>query len=43
MPYAIKQTQPINKLQAVETAQGQKRPHYAVVRLNQLHIYITIL
>ena len=33
MSYAVKQTQPINKLQAVEAVWGQKRPHYAVVRL----------
>ncbi len=33
IPYAIIQTQLINKLQAVEAVWGQKRPHHVIVRL----------
>ena len=39
IPYAIKQSRPINKLQAVEAVWGQKRPHYAVVRLSRLFLH----
>ncbi len=38
MTNAIKQTQPIHKLQAVEAVWGQKRPHYAVVRLREMNM-----
>ncbi len=40
MPYAMKQTQPIDKLQAIEAVRGRKRPHYTVVRLSCIGLYV---
>ncbi len=35
----IKQTQPINKPHAAEAVRGQKRPHYAEVRLREVNVH----